>query len=68
MGRKTLGKLSLQKFSLVQATNSNNKGDQSPFNLLIFSVAFNLQPSSTVTMQEVTHVNAVPYVTNINLS
>ena len=28
-----LEKLCLQKFSLVRATNSNSRGDQSPFNL-----------------------------------
>lgn len=63
-----LGKQSLQKFSLVQATNSNSRGDQSPFNLFDFPMALNPQPSSTITMQEVTHSTTVPHRINITLS
>ena len=55
-----LEKLCLQKFSLVRATNSNSRGDQSPFNLFDSPVALNPQPSSTMTMQEVTHSTTVP--------
>ena len=63
-----LEKLCLQKFSLVRATNSNSRGDQSPFNLFDSPVALNPQPSSTMTMQEVTHSTTVPYSLNITLS
>lgn len=65
---RNLGKLSLQKFSLVRVTNSNKGGDQSPINLFDFPVTLNSQPSSTVTMQEVTHSTAVPCGINITLS
>jgi len=68
MVSKNLEKLYLQKFSLVQATNSNSRGDQSPFNLFDFPVALNPQPSSTITMQEVTHSTTVPRSLNITLS
>jgi hypothetical protein len=63
-----LEKLCLQKFSLVRATNSNSRGDQSPFNLFDSPVALNPQPSSTMTMQEVTHSTTVPCSLNITLS
>ena len=63
-----LEKLCLQKFSLVRATNSNSRGDQSPFNLFDFPVTSNSQPSSTFTMQEVTHSTTVPCSPNITLS
>lgn len=63
-----LEKLCLQKFSLVRATNSNSRGDQSPFNLFDSPVALNPQPSSTMTMLEVTHSTTVPYSLNITLS
>ena len=63
-----LEKLCLQKFSLVRATNSNSRGDQSPFNLFDFPVTLNSQPSSTFTMQEVTHSTTVPCSLNITLS
>lgn len=63
-----LEKLCLQKFSLVRATNSNSRGDQSPFNLFDFPVTLNSQPSSTFTMQEVTHSTTVPCSINITLS
>jgi hypothetical protein len=62
-----LEKLCLQKFSLVRATNSNSRGDQSPFNLFDSPVALNPQPSSTMTMQEVTHSTTVPCSLNITL-
>ena len=63
-----LEKLCLQKFSLVRATNSNSRGDQSPFNLFDSPVALNPQPSSTMTMQEVTHSTTVACSLNITLS
>lgn len=63
-----LEKLCLQKFSLVRATNSNSRGDQSPFNLFDFPAALNPQASSTITMQEVTHSTTVPCSLNITLS
>ena len=63
-----LEKLCLQKFSLVRATNSNSRGDQSPFNLFDFPVTLNSQPSSTFTMQEVTHSTTVPCSLNITFS
>ena len=63
-----LEKLCLQKFSLVRATNSNSRGDQSPFNLFDSPVALNPQPSSTMTMQEVTHSTTVPCSLNITRS
>ena len=63
-----LEKLCLQKLSLVRATNSNSRGDQSPFNLFDSPVALNPQPSSTMTMQEVTHSTTVPCSLNITLS
>jgi hypothetical protein len=47
---ENLGKQSLQKFRLVQATNSNIRGDQSPFNFFDFPVIFKSQPSNTITM------------------
>ena len=60
--------LHFQQLSLVQATNSNSRGDQSPFNLFDSPVALNPQPSSTMTMQEVTHSTTVPCSLNITLS
>ena len=68
MADNNLEKLCLQKLSLVRATNSNSRGDQSPFNLFDFPAALNPQPSSTITMQEVTRSTTVPCSLNITLS